>query len=49
MKKKGVTMPPLPPVSRVRVVATILKRKASATTLAVPSSDPSMTGRPSPA
>ena len=49
MKNSGVTMPPLPPVSRVTLVATILNRKASANTFAVPSSEASMVGRPRPA
>src|SRR5205085_6580290 len=40
MKKIGVTMPPLPPVSSVIDVATILRRNPQARTDVVPASTP---------
>ena len=49
MKKSGVTMPPLPPVSRVTVVATILKKNARTNSRAVPASADSITPVPRPA
>src|SRR5438093_5022561 len=49
MKKIGVTMPPLPPVSSVTAVATILKRKARTNSRARPASADSMTPVPRPA
>ena len=42
MKKIGVTMPPLPPVSSVIEVARILRRKAPAKTAVVPARTPLM-------
>src|ERR1019366_2487465 len=49
MKKRGVTIPPLPPVPRVTVVATIFHRNARVAVVPVAAGAVSIVGTPRPA
>ena len=49
MKKSGVTIPPLPPVSSVTAVATIFQRNARSAIVPVAASALSIVATPSPA